>query len=88
MESFGFPIFPFLASPDEGYSRNASCAMNLISTFVLLIRSWRNLYLILLFRDFISLLSIFVDFAETVFLKCSLTFEFVVLIHSNNFSFY
>ena len=32
---FGFPIFQFWASPDEGYSRNVSCALNLISTFFL-----------------------------------------------------
>jgi len=24
---FGFPIFLFSASPDEAYSRNASCAL-------------------------------------------------------------
>jgi hypothetical protein len=31
---FVFPICRFWVSPDEGYSRNASCALNLISTVV------------------------------------------------------
>ena len=35
LKLFGFPIFWFWASPDEGYSRNLFCALNLISTFLL-----------------------------------------------------
>jgi hypothetical protein len=32
---FGFPIFFwFWTSPDKGYSRNASCALNLICTYL------------------------------------------------------
>ena len=31
---FGFPIVRFSASRDEGYSRNVSCSLNLISTFL------------------------------------------------------
>jgi hypothetical protein len=33
---FGFLIFRYWASPDEGYSRNVSCVLNVISTFLLL----------------------------------------------------
>jgi hypothetical protein len=31
----GFPTFRLWASPDEGYSKNSSCALNWIFTFLL-----------------------------------------------------
>ena len=36
LKLFAFPIFRFSASPDEGYARKGSCALNLMSTFSLL----------------------------------------------------
>ena len=33
LELLGCPISRFLSVPDEGYSKNVSCALNLISTF-------------------------------------------------------
>jgi hypothetical protein len=32
-ELFGFIFFPILSIPDDGYSRNSPCPLNLISTF-------------------------------------------------------
>ena len=40
-KSFGSPIFLTLSVPDEGYSKNASCALNLISTFLL--TTWQDI---------------------------------------------
>jgi len=42
LKLFGFPIFPHWACmhvPDDGYSRNTSCALNLISTTTVLLQS-------------------------------------------------
>ena len=35
LKLFGFEVFSTLSIPDYSYSRNVSCALNLISTFLL-----------------------------------------------------
>ena len=58
-----------LSVPDEGYSRNASCALNLISTFILFMIILENRYICLqmVHVPFVSCVCIYVLWSATRF---------------------